>query len=122
MLESNFVNKNKYLNSEILKRYIYLNLIASDENMYLLLIVMYLLPLLWWVLLELGFRLFNSINDFDLIAVDMICSLNANVEYANKNILLNLSNHISNFHKIIFFIVLLIFLVDIFDLFMCNVF
>ncbi len=95
-------------------KYLFIKLIVdgSDEHhgdYFKLLGVVFAVQFGWWILMEVGFRLMSSIQDFNKIALNLSPLFNANIEYVNRNLFLDFAKYICDFHHIVFAITLFVF-------------
>ncbi len=89
-------------------KYVFLKLIVDDKS-YLWFMVSYLAsPVIWLILIVIGFGVFNMIPDFNKIALELAPLLNSNVKYINRNLFLDFSKYISDFHQIVFIVLLFV--------------
>ena len=101
--------KMKVLGREFKEKYVFLKIIA-DDNEYLKLSIAFILSGFgWWILFEIGFRVMSSIQDFNEIALSISPIFNANIEYVNRKLFLDFSRYICDFHHIVFISILFVF-------------
>ena len=89
-------------------KYLFIKLIVDDAGSILLGLV-FVVQFGWWILMEIGFRLMSSIQDFNKIALNLSPLFNANIEYVNRNLFLDFSKYICDFHHIVFVLALFVF-------------